>query len=65
MSDSMTVTPVLISTYKPVLADNGMKTKFETFIVMAISLLSPLGVHLSKELLCVCPEAFLYVIRLH
>lgn len=33
---------VLIATCKPVLADDGMKTKFETFIVMAISLRSSL-----------------------
>lgn len=42
MSSGKTITLVFISTCKLVLADNGMKTKFETFILMAISLLSPL-----------------------
>lgn len=42
MSNNKTITLVLISTCKPVLADNGMKTKFETSLVMSISLLSPL-----------------------
>lgn len=55
MSNNKTITIVLISTCKPVLADNGMKTKFETFIGMAISLLSPL-VFICQGSCCVCVQ---------
>lgn len=58
MSNNKTITIVLISTCKPVLADNGMKTKFETFIEMAISLLSPLWCSFVKEAVVCVSRSF-------
>lgn len=55
---------VLIATCKPVLADDGMKTKFETFIVMAISLLSPLWCSFIKETVACVSRSLLYCLLL-
>jgi len=58
---------VLIATCKPVLADDGTKTRFETFIAMAIILLSPLWCSFAKETCCACIQkpALLSFIGLH
>lgn len=51
---------VLIATYKPVLPDDRMKIKFETFVVMVISLLSPFWCSFVKETVTCVSKSLLY-----
>lgn len=55
---------VLIATCKPVLADDGTKTTIQTFVVMAIHLLSPLWLSFVKEAVAPVSQRLLHCLLL-